>query len=61
MYVKILFKLLTNQFVDAKTLFLAQNGIMTLKQLVNAFRETPATYESYLYCLGMVPSLLTLS
>lgn len=58
---KVLFKLLTNQFDDAKTAFLAQNGIMTLKQMLNTFREKPATYELYLYCLGMVPPLLTLS
>jgi len=60
-FVKILYKLLTNQFDDARTVFLAQNGIITLKLLLNAFRETPATYEMYLYCLGMVPALLTLS
>ena len=36
-FVKILFKLLTNQFDDARTVFLAQNGINTLKQLLNAF------------------------
>lgn len=54
--------MLTNQFDSAKNIFLqSANGITTLKQFLTTFRTTTATYEAYLYCLGMVPSLLTLS
>ena len=37
------------------------SGIAALKHFLARFRVSPATYEVYLYCLGMVPSLLTLS
>ena len=62
---KVLFKILTNQCDVGKGIFLNSSspvsGILTLKSFINAFRESPSTYESYLYCLGMIPSLLTLS
>lgn len=62
---KLLFKILTNQCEVGKSMFLnesdAGQGVTTLKTFINTFRENPASYESYLYCLGMIPSLLTLS
>ena len=69
---KLLFKILTNQCELGKSIFLngsaqqtsasgSSDGIATLKSFINAFRGSPATYEAYLYCLGMIPSLLTLS
>ena len=62
---KVLFKLLTNQCTAAKSQFLAltdgHSGITTLKSFLTTFRQESKTYEEYLYCLGMVPCLLTLS
>ena len=61
-YCKALFKILTNQCEVGKSIFLqSQDGISTLKSFLNTFRSNPTTYEQYLYCLGMIPSLLTLS
>lgn len=61
-FCKVLFKMLTHQSGVAKSLFLqSQSGITTLKSFLNAFRSDPTTYEAYLYCLGMIPALLTLS
>ena len=37
------------------------NGISALKHFLTRFRVSQDSYEVYLYCLGMVPSLLTLS
>lgn len=37
------------------------NGINALKHFLTRFRVSQDSYEVYLYCLGMVPSLLTLS
>ena len=60
-----LYKILTNQCEVGKGIFLnssaSTTGIQTLKSLIITFRESPVTYEAYLYCLGMIPSLLTLS
>ena len=53
--------MLTNQCDVAKQVFLQNEGVAKLKAFIGAFRTEQVTYEAYLYCLGVVPSLLTLS
>jgi len=61
-FAKVFFKMLTNQCDAAKIVFLqSQTGVKTLKSWLTTFRQSRATYEIYLYCLGTVPALLTLS
>ena len=58
---KILFKMITNQNPQVREVFLQENGITLLKSWLNTFQEKPSHYELYLYSLGMVPPLLTIS
>ena len=37
------------------------SGISALKSFLTRFRDSESTLDTYLYCLGMVPSLLTVS
>ena len=62
-FTRVLFKILTNGCCQiGKDSFLQRhNGIIKLKTYLNSFRANPGSYESYLYCLGMIPSLLTLN
>lgn len=71
----LLFKVLTNMNESGRQIFLQSrsmvatmesekskmSGISALKQFLTKFRGSKATFEVYLYCLGMVPSLLTVS
>ena len=60
-YCKVLYKMISNQCTGFKDQFIAENGILVLKQLLKTFQEQGGNYEMYLYCLGMIPPLLSVS